>query len=182
MRKFRLYIDKDKEEKWLNKMCQKGWAMTGFCLGVYTFAPCEPGKYIYRIDMPGEIGKDSPNCGMKGRYVEFVEETGAEHVCNWGWWMIFRKETAKGGFELYTDIESQIALYKRIQKLFLWVGCMEFLIGINNTSSVMESGIGNLDVPHVVCLTLIYTIILVFIVAITKTTIKIKKLKRQIVS
>lgn len=182
MRKFRLYLDKDKEEKWLNKMCQKGWAMTGFCLGVYTFAPCEPGQYIYQIDMPREIGKDNMRDEKREQYVELVEETGAEHVCDWFWWAYFRREASLGEFELYTDLESQIALYERIQKLFLWVGVMEFLLGINNTTSVMERGMENLDVPLVLGLTLIYTIILAFIVAITKTTIKIKKLKRQIVS
>ena len=52
MKKFKLYFDKEKEETWLNEMCGKGLAMTKFFLGVYTFAPCEPGAYIYQIDTP----------------------------------------------------------------------------------------------------------------------------------
>ena len=52
MKRFRMYYDKDAEEVWLNEMCQKGWAMTSFFAGLYTFAPCQPGEYIYQIDMP----------------------------------------------------------------------------------------------------------------------------------
>lgn len=182
MWKFRFYFDKDKEEQWLNKMCQKGWAMIGFYMGVYTFQPCEPGKYIYQIDMPGEIGKDSIRSRKREQYVEFVEETGAEHICDWGWWAYFRKEAAQGEFKLYTDKESQLALYKRIQKLFLWVGIMELLMGINYTISFAERGIRNLDIADVLCLALIYLIILVFVVAITKIMIKIKKLKMESIS
>lgn len=182
MRKLRFYFDKDKEEKWLNKMCQKGWAMTGFCLGVYTFEPCEPGEYIYRIDMPGEIGKDNMRDRKREQYVEFVEETGAEHICDWFWWTFFRRKASQGEFKLYTDPESQLTLYKRILKLFLWVGILELAVGINNTRVFAERGISNLDAADMVCLALIYIIILVFIVAITKTTRKIKRIKKQIVS
>ena len=37
MVKFRLYFDKDKETKWLNKMAAAGWAMIGFFAGFYKF-------------------------------------------------------------------------------------------------------------------------------------------------
>lgn len=30
MKKFKLYFDKDKEEKWLNEMSLQGWAMREF--------------------------------------------------------------------------------------------------------------------------------------------------------
>ena len=52
MRKFRLYYDKDKEEIWLNQMCSKGWGMTRFFMGVYTFEPCIPDEYTYQVDLP----------------------------------------------------------------------------------------------------------------------------------
>ncbi len=141
MKKFRLYFDKDKEEKWLNEMSQQGWAMVEFFAGLYCFSPCEPGEYIYRIDMPEEVGR-TPIWYKNGEYIELVEETGAEYVCRWGWWMIFRKEAAKGAFELYTDVESQIALYRRIRRAFLIIGMLEFSLAMQNTGNIVHFWIG----------------------------------------
>ncbi len=179
MKKIRFYFDKDKEEKWLNEMSRKGWALTKFFLGVYTFQPCQPGEYIYRIDMPGEIGKDTIKSEKRKQYIELVEETGAEYVCDWGWWVFLRKKASKGKFELYTDWESQLALYKRIRKLFLWVGCLEVFLIVNNTRIFFQTA-G--DTTDFALLCIMYLVVLVFIVAIIKTTWKIKKINRQIVS
>ena len=48
MVKFRLYFDKDKETKWLNKMAAAGWAMIGFFAGFYKFEQSEKAEYSYR--------------------------------------------------------------------------------------------------------------------------------------
>lgn len=177
MKKFKLYADKDKEEKWLNEMCQKGWAMTKYCIGVYNFEPCEPGKYIYRVDMPKEIGKDDMRGENREQYVSFIEETGAEHVCDWFWWMIFRREASKGKFELYTDPESQIALYQRIRKLFLWVGMIEVICAVNNT--LIFLGKGAKDAVDMMLLVIIYLFVMVFVTAIARTSRKINKLREK---
>ena len=50
MRKFRLYLDKDKETAWLNEMSAQGWAAKGFFAGFYQFEACEKGEYVYQID------------------------------------------------------------------------------------------------------------------------------------
>ncbi len=178
MQKIRFYFDKDKEEKWLNDMCQSSWAMTKFFMGIYTFKPCQPGEYMYRIDMPAEIGKGKLR-EKREQYIELVEETGAEHVCDWFWWSIFRKEASKGAFELYTDCESQLALYKRIRKLFVWVGCFEVFLTANNTLLFIKDAGDKVDVA---LLCIMYLIVMVFIVGIVKTTWKIKKIKQQIIS
>ena len=52
MKKFRLHFDKDKEERWLDEMSQKGWAMVEYFAGIYVFVPCKPGAYTYRVDIP----------------------------------------------------------------------------------------------------------------------------------
>lgn len=56
MIKFKLYYDKDQEEKFLNEMSDQGYAMKKFFLGFYTFEPCNPGEYTYRVDLIA--GKD----------------------------------------------------------------------------------------------------------------------------
>ena len=54
MIQFKLTYDKDDEQDWLNAYCQQGWAMSSFFLGLVTFVRCQPGEYIYQIDLlPG---------------------------------------------------------------------------------------------------------------------------------
>lgn len=113
MRKFKLYYDKDLEESWLQSMCEKGWALQSFVLGVYTFEPCEPGEYIYRIDlMPATFREQQA-------FLAFMRELGVEPVDKWYRWCYLRRRAAEGPFELYSDAESQIALYSRIRRFFL---------------------------------------------------------------
>lgn len=183
MKKFRLYFDKDKEEKWLNDMSRKGWAMVDFFAGLYVFVPCQQGEYTYRVDMPGEIGC-TPIWKKHREYIELVEETGAEYVCRWGWWIIFRKETAKGKFELYTDTESQVALYRRIRRLFLFVAIFEFSLAMQNTGNTLHFWAGRdvldslmgADVLLFAALILMYFVTTGMFIMSWKLTRKIRKL------
>ncbi len=113
MLKFKLYFDKDLEETWLNEMSKKGWAFKKFFLGFYTFELCEPGEYNYQIDL-----LDNWN-GEKKDYAFFMEENGVEVVSQWYRWVYLRKKASDGSFEMYTDSESKIAQYRRIQRFFL---------------------------------------------------------------
>lgn len=121
MTKFRWFYNTDKETEWLNRMAEQGWAMTGFCLGFYRFERCEPGEYIYQIDMTNEM------FGVSEKYRQFMEETGAEIVCAWGFFVFLRRKAKEGAFELYTDVESSIGHYTKILNLF-------------ETASVMQAG------------------------------------------
>ena len=120
MIKFRWYYDKDREEEFLNKMVAKGYAMTHFFLGVYWFERCEHGEYTYRVD----IIRDK-NTREKNEFYDLIRETGGELVETWGVWAFLRK---RGAFELYSDNESKIEQYSRIQRTFLILAISEFLI------------------------------------------------------
>ncbi|HOM03003.1 MAG TPA: DUF2812 domain-containing protein [Acetivibrio sp.] len=113
MKKFRLYYDKDIEQDWLQKMSSEGWALKNFFLGVYTFVPCEPGEYIYQIDL-----LDSWN-GAKEDFAAFMEDSGVEVVSQWYRWVYLRRKAEDGPFEMYTDIDSKINQYTRIKDFFL---------------------------------------------------------------
>lgn len=121
MIKFALRLDKDKEEDWLNEMARKGYGFTGFFAGFYKFENCEPGKYEYQIDITDGFFKVSDD------YREFMAEAGIEVVCCWGPWTILRRETKEGEFKLYTDVESSIANYRKILKMFKTVIVIELL-------------------------------------------------------
>ncbi|MBO5335617.1 MAG: DUF2812 domain-containing protein [Lachnospiraceae bacterium] len=121
MIKFRLYFDKDKETEWLNKLAKEGLAMTGFFAGFYTFEKCEPGKYIYQIDLGDKLFAINEN------YREFMEENGIEIVQSWGYWIILRKLASEGEFKLYTDVDSSIEHYTKIRNMFKAVTILELI-------------------------------------------------------
>lgn len=193
MKKFRLHFDKDKEERWLNEMSQKGWAMVEYFAGLYVFVPCKPGEYTYRVDMPEDF-RSRPswkkNRENNREYISLVEETGAEYVCGWGWWIFFRKETAKGGFELYTDIESQVALYQRIRRLFLMLGVFECCIAFQHIANTILffatkddlNSLSGADMFLMVCLVsvcfLVAGVIGAFLMMCWKLTRKIRDLQK----
>ena len=102
MVKFKLFINKGEETEYLNEMARKGYAMTGFALGFYTFESCRPGEYIYQVDITEGLFR------VSGDYRDFMREMGVEIVCLWGPWVILRKRAEEGPFVLYTDVESSI--------------------------------------------------------------------------
>lgn len=169
MKKFRLYFDKDREEKWINKMCEQGWAMKDFFLGVYTFEPCEPGKYIYRIDL-------LPNWeGDKMNFVSFMEDSGVDFVCQWYRWVWLRKNAEDGSFELYSDKESMIEQYTRIMRFFI-VG---FFVELFCFFSIICNMFSEWNVFDVCVAVFILLVLLTFLRVVINCKIRIKKLKMQ---
>lgn len=121
MTKFRMYFNKDKETEWLNEMAERGYAMTGFFANFYTFDECAQGQYIYQIDFSTEFGH------VHSAYREFMQETGVEIICIWGFWVFLRKRAAEGPFELYTDVESTIDHYNKIRRTFKAIIILELI-------------------------------------------------------
>jgi len=64
------------------------------------------------------------------QYLRFMAETGAEFVFSQSRRVYFRKRAENGKFEIYSDIESRMAHYKRIGSVFLLFGILEVCIGI----------------------------------------------------
>jgi len=122
MIRFKVTFDKDAEQDWLNDMCQKGWAFVNFCAGICTFVPCQPGEYIYQIDL---LDGDGAHPRDPEGYREFMEDTGVEVVRRWFRWVYLRKKASDGPFEIYTDTASKISMYRRIRSLFIWALVVE---------------------------------------------------------
>lgn len=112
MTKFRWFYNTDKETEWLNHMAAQGWAMKDFCLGFYRFERCEPGEYIYQVDVSEKL------LGVSEEYRQFMEETQTEIVCTWGFWVFLRRKAEEGPFRMYTDVESTIRYYTKIKDSF----------------------------------------------------------------
>lgn len=111
----------DKEEKWLNEMAAKGLALTsvGFCR--YEFEDCVSGEYKICLEFLENNFRRVEN----EKYIEFLEETGAEHVGTFAGWACFRKRTTEDNFRLFSDNTSRIKHLTRI------INFIMVLIGVN---------------------------------------------------
>ena len=134
IRKWIWVWDFEKEEDWLNEMAMNGWVLESVGLCVYHFVRCEPGEYSVRLEMRP----------YDEAYLSFMRETGAEYVGRMMAWIYFRKKTADGPFELFSDIDSRIGHLDRIGKLLTIIGAANLAIGIANTFSPARLGWINL--------------------------------------
>ncbi len=126
--------DYEKEERWLNKMASEGWALTGVGFCRYVFEACEPGQYTIRL----ELHKPDDD------YISFLEQTGAEYVGRMAMWIYFRKPTALGPFDLFSDLDSKIGHMNRIAAMLTALGVMNLGIGIHNSLNWPHMGWINL--------------------------------------
>lgn len=118
----------DKEEKWLNEMAAKGLCLVsvGFCK--YEFEDCLPGEY--RICL--QLLKKAPCNPEMQKYIEFMEETGAEHVGTYARWVYFRKKASEGDFSLFSDNASRVKYLTNMLSFITVIVGLNLLIGLGN--------------------------------------------------
>ena len=124
----------EKEEEWLNEMAMNGWVLQGVGLCTYRFERCEPGEYSVRLEMHP----------YDEAYISFMRQTGAEYIGRMAMWIYFRKETADGPFDLFSDIDSRISHLDKIGKMLTAVGGANLVVGIANAFSPSRFGWVNL--------------------------------------
>lgn len=169
MIRFRLYTDKDAEEKWLNKMAAEGWAMESFFAGIYQFSACEKGEYIYRVDFGDKL------FSVRSDYRELMQDAGIQIVQTWGYWVILRKKASDGAFALYTDLASSIAHYQKIRKMFKIATIVEMICLFIELYVGAAKGI----MLGYVCALLIAAILVVVVNAVFRTNHKIAELEEK---
>ena len=124
----------EKEEDWLNEMAMNGWVLESVGFATYHFVRCEPGEYSVRLEMHP----------YDESYVSFMEETGAEFVGRMMMWIYFRKKSADGPFDLFSDIDSRISHLDKIGKMLSILGGINLAIGLLNVFSPSHLGWVNL--------------------------------------
>jgi len=111
---YRLYVDFEREERWLNQQAARGWHLVRYNLGSYHFEQGQPGAWIYRIELlPG-----GPHSAASREYLALLQESGVEVVTTHARWVYLRRRAALGAFELFSDLESRIGHYRRVLGFF----------------------------------------------------------------
>jgi len=105
----------EQEEAWLRSMSQKGWHLSSVGLPcIYRFRTGKQIDYVYRLDYQTFPKKD------KQEYQQLFRDAGWEYIGEMSAWQYFRKEVKEAEPpEIFTDVESKIAKYRRILA-FLW--------------------------------------------------------------
>lgn len=113
MKRIKCFIDRDKEERYLNEMARKGMAFCSLScfnayipIGIYHFEKCEPNEYVYRLDIRN-CTEDKVNSSETA-----ARDAEIESVVRKKNWEYLRR---KGYFELYPDKSEQIAFYRKVQ-------------------------------------------------------------------
>ena len=132
------YWDFEKEEKWLNEMSTKGMALSDYSWCRYVFTETPSKEYTYRLELLEHL----PTHAESVAYIKFLEENGVECVATYMWWIFLRKKSSEGEFYIYSDLESKIKHYKRINVLWNTMMMIEFSIGLIN----IAIGIVNLSI------------------------------------
>lgn len=147
VRKWFWFWDFDKEEQWLNEMVVKGLCLSGRGFCRYDFEDCAPGEYQIRT----EVLEDHDEQPHVKKYIQFVEETGAEKVAFRLRTVYFRKKTTDGPFELYSDLTSRLKYVNRVLSLMLIFGPLSLLYVLR----VLLASAGQIDGFVVVLLPLL---------------------------
>ncbi len=118
MRTFSYPLNHRRDEAYMARMCHEGWAATRLVEGVWTFEPCRPDQYVYRV------------CYLRGKSGAEVEELkralaakGIEFVSRYSFWAIFR---SAHDFQLYAPDE-ELALCARIRRPMIAGGALSGL-------------------------------------------------------
>ena len=101
--------DDEKEEAYLREMALDGWHFKSVAFpGTYEFEKGEPRNDVYRLDF-------LLNYKDKASYLQLFEDSGWNHVGEYGSWQYFRKTATEGEApEIFTDNDSKMKKYSRV--------------------------------------------------------------------
>ncbi|KXY32528.1 signal peptidase I [Bacillus cereus] len=107
----------EKEEAFLRKMHQQGWALQKYNM-MYTFKKTEPKDVIYKADFRLDY-KDSKE--KQKEYIELYEMCGWKHVTSFTKWNYFCKEVEEENElpDIYSEKETRIQKLKELSLFFV---------------------------------------------------------------
>ncbi|HDR7613292.1 TPA: DUF2812 domain-containing protein [Bacillus mycoides] len=107
----------EKEEAFLRKMHQQGWALQKYNV-MYTFKKTEPKDVIYKADFRLDY-RDSKE--KQKEYIEIYEMCGWKHVTSFTKWNYFCKEVEEENElpDIYSEKETRIQKLKELSLFFV---------------------------------------------------------------
>jgi len=174
------YWDFEKEERWLNEMSARGMAFTDYSWCRYVFTDAPNNQYIYRI----ELLENLPSHPESMAYLRFLEESGVEVVSSYMRWVYLRKPASEGPFDLYTDIDSKIQHYKRINCFWMVLMIVEFVaafmnLGIGVVNLFIDEQLGNFSWGNIIIGGVTLGLGILFLALDIPLRRKIKKLRQE---
>ncbi|MFZ4452443.1 DUF2812 domain-containing protein [Salibacterium aidingense] len=117
MRKFKYFIDHDKEEKWLREMANKGYQLESVSFG-YKFRESTPEDTVIKIDYR-TFKKQADFI----EYCTLFEDSGWEHITGskHSGTHYFRKKDKNSDTDIFSDKKSKAGKYKRLSNMFMEV-------------------------------------------------------------
>lgn len=121
------FFDIEKEEKWVNSICKKGWKLEKTILGMFfIFSKCQPDEY--------EVKYYFTNLKDLNERQEFVKEWGYEIIPHSSdlmpWLMYLVRRKSEDNAEIASDISSQLEDYRRRSKMFTVLGIIFIIIAL----------------------------------------------------
>ncbi|WP_201008499.1 DUF2812 domain-containing protein [Paenibacillus glycanilyticus] len=132
----------EKEEQWLNEMSRDGLHFKKASMASSFFAKDESVRYTYRLDY--QTGQKLGSSKFQ-EYIDLYQDAGWEYVSSYGsLWHYFRREWQPGEEpRLYTDRDSLIQLYKRLQGVMAVMMLVNLVIMLANMVNLRNFFSGN---------------------------------------
>ena len=174
------YWDFEKEEQWLNEMSAKGMAFTDYSWCRYVFTDTPDNQYIYRI----ELLENLPTHAESIAYLRFLEENGVECVATYMRWVYLRKPASEGPFDIYTDIDSKIKHYQRVNRflstmMFIEFGAAAANLPVGIANLFIGERLGNFSFGNLIIGSVVLALGFLFLGLVIPIRKKIKKLRQE---
>jgi len=120
MRKFRFFLDFEKEERWLNQMAAEGFELVGKSVA-YRFRPSKPENAIIKIDY--RIFKNEAHFQD---YCALFEDSGWKHIAGTrkSGTQYFKKVDRGASEDIFSDVDSKAGRYKRMSQMYIALSLM----------------------------------------------------------
>ncbi|WP_077622937.1 DUF2812 domain-containing protein [Sediminibacillus massiliensis] len=135
MRRFKHFIDFDKEEKWLERMAEQGYHLEDTAFG-YKFRQGKPEQAVIKIDYR-KFRKQEDFVD----YCTLFEDSGWQHIAgkkNSGA-QYFKRTEGKGEEDIFSDKKSKAGKYKRLSEKFMELAiCYLPILAALTTTGVID--------------------------------------------
>jgi len=141
MRRYRFFIDLNKEETWLKNMARNGWALCSKGLG-YTFERAEPADTIIRIDYR-QFSSEADYLS----YRSLFEDSGWQHIAGSrrSGAQYFKRKADCTSDDIFSDAMSGALRYKKISGAWLSIAVtyIPLLVVLISTGAINLSALAH---------------------------------------